>query len=124
MDPTSEASMVSAFCDDVLGASDAVAIAARIQAGELRASDAVEAAIARAERVNPALNAIVTPLFDSAREQAKSPRPGVFSGVPTFIKDSDAVAGSAFFFGSRGLPRTPADKSSAFVDQFLSLGIC
>ena len=115
--------MVSAFGDDVLGVSDAVAIAARIQAGELRASDAVEAAIARAERVNPALNAIVTPLFDSAREQAKSPRPGVFSGVPTFIKDSDAVAGSPFFFGSRGLPRKPADKSSAFVEQFLSLGV-
>lgn len=122
-DPTSEASAVSAFGDDVLGASDAVAIAARIQAGELRACDAVEAAIARAERVNPALNAIVTPLFDSAREQAKSPRPGVFCGVPTFIKDSDAVAGSPFFFGSRGLPAIPAEKSSAFVQQFLSLGL-
>ncbi len=93
------------------------------QAGELRACDAVDAAIARAERVNPALNAIVTPLFDSAREQAKSPRLGVFSGVPTFIKDSDAVAGSPFFFGSRGLPARPAEKSSAFVEQFLSLGL-
>ena len=114
---------MSAFGDDALGASDAVGIAARIQSGGLRACDAVEAAITRAERVNPALNAIVTPLFDSAREQAKSPPPGIFSGVPTFIKDSDAVAGSPFFFGSRGLPRKPAEKSSAFVQQFLSLGL-
>lgn len=118
-----ESKVVSAVCGDVLGAADAVEIARRIQAGEIRAREAVEAAIARAERVNPSLNAIATPLFNSARRDAAHPRSGVFSGVPTFIKDSDAVAGSPVLFGSRGLPRKPAAKSSPFVLQFLSLGL-
>ena len=113
---------MSAFCDDVLGAADAVEIARRIREGEINASEAVEASIARAERVNPSLNAIATPVFDSAREQAVRSRPGAFSGVPTFIKDMDAVAGSPVLCGSRGLPRTPVHQSSGFVEQMLSLG--
>jgi len=61
---------------------DAVEIARLIEAGEIHAREAVEAAIARAERVNPSLNAIATPLFDSARRDAESPCPGPFAGVP------------------------------------------
>jgi amidase len=114
---------VTAVCDDVLGTFDAVEIARLIRTGEIQASEAVEAAIARAERVNPSLNAIATSLFDSARQQAQLPCSGVFAGVPSFIKDTDAVAGSPFLFGSRGLPRKPAEKSSPFAKQFLSLGL-
>ena len=61
-------------------------------------------------------------LFESARVDAERPGVGVFAGVPSFIKDNDAVAGSPFLFGSRALPNTPAPKSTAFVEQFLSLG--
>ena len=118
-----EANGVSAFCDDVLGEADAVEIARRIEAREIEASEAVEAAIARSERVNPSLNAIATSLFDSAREEAERPKRGLFAGVPSFVKDTDAVAGSPVLYGSRGLPRTPVDKTSAFAKQFLSLGL-
>lgn len=121
-DPAIETTVVSAVCDDVLGASDGVEITRLIRTGEIQASEAVEAAIARAERVNPSLNAIATPLFDSARLDAESPRSGPFAGVPSFIKDTDPVAGCPFLYGSRGLPRTPATHSSPFVEQFLSLG--
>jgi amidase len=114
---------ISAVCDDVLGTADAVEIARRIKAGEIEAGDAVEAAIVRAQRVNPSLNAIATPLFDSARQEAERSQAGVFAGVPSFIKDNDAVAGSPVLFGSRGLPRKPAEKSSPFAKQFLSLGL-
>lgn len=109
--------------DDVLGTADAVEIARLIRVGEIHPREAVEAAIARAERVNPSLNAIATPLFDSAREGAERPCSGVFAGVPSFIKDNDAVAGSPVLFGSRGLPAKPAEKSSPFAKQFLSLGL-
>ena len=118
-----EAMTRSAFCDDVLGSADAVELARRIEAKEIQAREAVEAAIARAERVNPSLNAIATPLFDMARTDAGELRPGVFAGVPSFIKDTDAVAGSPVLLGSRGLPQTPAEKTSAFAQQFLSLGL-
>ena len=98
-------------------------IARLIRVGDIHAREAVEAAIARAEAVNPLLNAIVTPLFDSARRDVERSHAGAFAGVPTFIKDNDAVAGSPFLFGSRGLPVRPAAKSTPFVEQFLSLGL-
>jgi amidase len=119
----SETTVASAVCDDVLGAADAVEIARLIRTGAIQAREAIEAAIARAERVNPSLNAIATPLFESARRDAENPRSGVFCGVPSFIKDTDDVAGSARLFGSRGLPRKPAEKTSPFAKQFLSLGL-
>jgi amidase len=117
-----QAATVSAVCDDVLGTADAVEISRRIRAKEIHPREAVDAAISRARRVNPLLNAIATPLFDSARKEAEVPHTGTFAGVPSFVKDSDAVAGSPVLFGSRGLPREPAEESSPFVGQFLSLG--
>ncbi len=119
----SETDAVSAFCDDVLGAADAAEIARRIRCGEIQANEAVAAAIARAERVEPLLNAIAAPTFDKARADAESVLPGAFAGVPTFIKDTDAVAGAPMRYGSRGLPCTPADRTTPFVKQFLSTGV-
>ena len=114
---------MSAFCDDALGRDDAVEIARRIRDGEVSASEVVEAAIARAEQVNPALNAIAAPLFDSARAVAAEPRDGLLWGVPTFLKDSDAVVGAPVRFGSRGMPERAAEKSTRFVEQFLATGL-
>ena len=81
------------------------------------------AAIARAERVDPLLNAIAAPTFESARADAARGRSGAFAGVPTFIKDTDTVAGVPMRYGSRGLPSTPADKTSPCAKQFLSTGV-
>lgn len=116
---------MSAFCDDVLGAADGVEIARRIRAREISAQEAIEAAIARAERVEPRLNAIAAPLFEGARRQAAAPlaADGAFAGVPTFIKDTDPVEGSPMRFGSRGLPSTPSDKTSPYAKQFAFLGL-
>ncbi|MDH3818359.1 MAG: amidase family protein, partial [Myxococcales bacterium] len=105
-----ETNAVTAVCDDVLGTSDAVEVARLIRTGEIQASEAVDAAIARAERVNPLLNAIATPLFESARQQVQHPCAGIFAGVPSFIKDNEPVAGSPALHGSRGIPRKPAEK--------------
>ncbi|MFW2389423.1 MAG: amidase, partial [Polyangiales bacterium] len=55
----------------------------------------------------------------SARHQCS----GVFAGVPSFIKDNEAVEGAPLLHGSRGLPLTPVEKNSAFVEQFSSLGL-
>ena len=114
---------VSAFCEDVLGTADAVEIARRIRSREIQALEAVDAAIARAERVNSSLNAIATPLFDAARKEAGRSQSGALAGVPSFIKDNEAVAGAPLLHGSRGLPNRPAEKNSPFVEQFLSFGL-
>jgi Asp-tRNA(Asn)/Glu-tRNA(Gln) amidotransferase A subunit family amidase len=52
--------------------SSATEIAQKIAAGELSASEVVEAHIQRIEEVNPRLNAVIIPLFDQARAQAKA----------------------------------------------------
>src|ERR1044072_7462753 len=84
---------VHAFADDALGAYDAVGLVEALHSGAVSVREVVEAAIARSERVNPDLNAIVYTAFDQARAQARDPLGGYFSGVPTFIKDNVDVAG-------------------------------
>ncbi len=114
---------VHAYCDDVLGDLDATGVAQRIAAGEIRASEAVEAAIARAERVNPTLNAIVTKTFERARESADDKTSGLFAGVPTFVKDNTDIVGVPTLHGSAALTNAPAKKSSAFMTQFEASGL-
>ncbi|MHB1988066.1 MAG: amidase [Acidimicrobiales bacterium] len=67
---------------------DATAQADLVRRGEVSAFEMVEAAIERIERINPALNAVITPLFDSARRQlAAGLQDGPFTGVPFLLKD-------------------------------------
>lgn len=114
---------LNAFCDDALGDLDAVGIARRIAAKEITPQEAIEAAIARARLVNPAINALSAEMYDHARQLAKRPYPGELSGVPTFVKDNDDVEGAPTTHGSRALAGKPAKHSSPFVDQFHSLGL-
>jgi len=119
----SEKKLITSYGDDVLGTRDGIELAALIAAGEIKASEAIEAAIARARKVNPALNAIVTETYEQARNQLKKPGTGLLAGVPTFIKDTDPVKGAPTLMGSRAFPNKPADVSSNFVEQFLSVGL-
>jgi amidase len=83
----------------------------------------VAASIARAERVDPLLNAIAAATFEAARAEAEVGRRGALAGVPTFIKDTDPVAGAPMRYGSRGMPSAPVDETSPFAKQFLSTGV-
>ena len=86
-----------------LAAFDAVETAARIRSGSLSAEEAVDAAIARARRIEPHINAIVTKTYRRAREEAPEAQ-GPWAGVPTFIKDLDDVTGVRTAFGTRAFP--------------------
>ncbi|MEM7341161.1 MAG: amidase [Actinomycetota bacterium] len=112
-----------AFTDDALGSHDAVGLAAEIAAGNTSAIEAIDAALARAEAVNGDLNAIAKPLADRARTMAAEGTAGVFAGVPTYIKDTDPIAGVPNRLGSRAMPDTPATESSPFVVQYESTGV-
>ena len=62
---------------------DATAQAELVRSGEASPSELVEAAIERAERLNPELNAIIHEFYEEAAEQAKGDLPdGPFRGVP------------------------------------------
>ncbi len=90
---------------DDLARLDAVAQADLVRRGRASALELVDAAIARIERVNPTLNAVITPLFEKARAQAKGTLPdGPFRGVPLLLKDLLChSAGDPFHAGMRFL---------------------
>lgn len=114
---------VHAFGDDALGDLDAVGLVERIRSHDVSISDVVEAAIARADQVNPALNAIVHAAFDRAREEARAPRGGYFAGVPTFVKDNVDVAGMPTRQGTDAFEVSPRLKDGDFARMFLATGL-
>jgi len=83
--------------------SDATEIARAVCAGEVTAGEVLDEAIARAERVNPSLNAIASRRYDQAREEARTAaREGVLAGVPLVVKDlGPELAGLPMTMGSR-----------------------
>jgi len=89
------------MADDELLSLDATAQAELVATGKVSPAELVDASIARIEERNPALNAVIHPLFDEARRAARQPVPsGPFAGVPLLLKDLDgAVEGQPLHMG-------------------------
>ena len=70
-------------------------------------AELVDAAIARIETANPALNAVIHERFDRARAEASATLPeGPLRGVPFLVKDAVChTAGDPFHCGMRLLKR-------------------
>ncbi len=86
---------------------DATAQAALVRSGQVTVAELVDAAIGRTERLNPQVNAVITPLFDAARRRAADgvDREAPFAGVPLLVKDACLeIAGTPYYLGSR-VPR-------------------
>jgi amidase len=90
---------------DELSLLDAVGQAELVQRGEVSPAQLVDAAIARTERVNGTINAVVTEMFDKARATASGPLAGgPLRGVPIVLKDHlTATAGDPMYEGMRFL---------------------
>jgi len=112
---------VHAFGDDVLGDHDAIALAALIRAREVTRREVVEASLARLAKVEPVLHAVQA--LDAERALAAPPRPGVFSGVPTFVKDNTDLAGVPTNHGSEAFTASPAKRDAALTRSLLDLGL-
>ena len=69
---------------------DATALAELVRTRQISAAELVEAAIARIEARNPAINAVVHTQFERARREAAQPGTGSFAGVPFLLKDLGA----------------------------------
>jgi len=80
---------------------DATAQAELVRRGDASPLELVDTAIERVERINPQLNAVIHPLFDSARDRARATLPdGPFRGVPVLFKDLGcAVEGDPYHEG-------------------------
>jgi amidase len=115
---------VHAFGDDALGDLDAVGLVDAIQSGRVGRAEVVEAAIARTEAVNAAVNGLAYRAFDRARAEASAaPKGGFLSGVPTFVKDNVDVAGLPTMRGSDAWTPRPADADSDFARLYLATGM-
>ncbi|MEW6555047.1 MAG: amidase [Actinomycetota bacterium] len=67
---------------------DATALAELVRSGQVKPIELVDGAIARIESLNPQLNAVITPMYELAREAAsRDIPPGPFAGVPFLLKD-------------------------------------
>ena len=91
---------------DSLAGLDATAQAELVRSGEATPLELVEAAIARIERLNPELNAVIHPLFEKARAAASAPdlAAGPFRGVPFLVKDAVChTEGDPYHLGMRFL---------------------
>ncbi|MDY6998919.1 MAG: amidase [Actinomycetota bacterium] len=116
---------ISAFADDAMGELDAIGLVDALRAGTVSAGEIIEAAIARTEAVNPALNGLAYEAYDRARARARlaAPYGGFFDGVPTFIKDNVAVAGMPTMEGTDAWDPRPAADDGDFARAYLSTGL-
>ena len=104
---------------------DATETAARIRRGETSALEVVQAAIARAEKLQPKLNFLVNSDFDRALDKARGgPGSGPFAGVPFLVKDLDDYVGAPTRFGSRAFLRAPvAQRQAPLIDAYEKSGV-
>lgn len=111
---------VSAYADDALGRDDMVALLDRLARREVSADELRSAALARARAVQPELNAIVF-WVDEAPDGVASDGP--LSGIPTLVKDNEALVGYPTTNGSACMADKPEAASSPWVAHALALGL-
>jgi amidase len=114
---------VHAYSDDVLADHDGIALAALIRSGDVSRREVLEAALARAAKVDSALRAVQVLDAQRALAAASQPRPGPFSGVPTFVKDNTDVAGLPTGHGSEAFTAVPAKGDAPFCRTLVGLGL-
>ncbi len=104
---------------------DATGLAHLVRRGEVTPAELVEEAIARIERHNGTLNAVVYKGYDDARKTAKGKLPdGPFKGVPFLIKDlSVPVAGWPMSNGTAWMHDYVAPDDCELVKRYRAAGV-
>jgi amidase len=121
------------------GTLDALGLADLVRRRQVSAGELLEEAIARNERLNPKLGAVITALYDEARRAAAAPpgnsslpsspddstaRVAPFSGVPFLVKDIYCdMAGVPAQSGSRYLSGYKPPRDATIVQRFRRAGL-
>lgn len=101
---------------------DAYDMAALVARGEISSAELVEAAIERIESVNDRVNAVVTKIYDRARERALTPLTGPFAGVPILLKELAAYPGLPSTLASVACADSPTGPIPEFVRRIEAAG--
>ncbi|MBV9540254.1 MAG: amidase, partial [Alphaproteobacteria bacterium] len=111
-----------AFDDYV--ATDAIGWAERVRTKDVTALELIDAAIARAEAVNPKINAIAAKAYDMARAAARAGLGGPLAGVPWAVKDMyQTVEGVPLTNGSRAYADYVGKSDTELVKRFKRAGL-
>ena len=103
---------------------DATGLAALVARGEVSATELLECAIARAEAVNPQINAVAHKLYATGRREAQAETSGPFAGVPWVMKDlGHPVAGAPLTGGSRAFADVVGAEDAEMVRRFRAAGL-
>src|SRR5216683_795634 len=104
---------------------DALGLARLVNAGEVSPAEVLEAAVERVEARNPAVNAVVSRLYDQARAAIAAGLPrGPLTGVPYLLKDLGAFcAGTVTSCGSALFRDAVADHDSEIVARMRRAGL-
>lgn len=104
---------------------DALGLAHLIRAGEVTAHEVLREAIARIERRNPPLNAVITTTFERAQRRiADGTGDGMFAGVPFLLKGlNQALEGVPLADGSRSLRTWVPSYTSTLVQRYEAAGL-
>ncbi len=103
---------------------------AKFTSKDLSPVELMSAVIARAEAVEPSINAFAESRFDEAMEAARAaearyaagePR-GPLDGLPVAVKEEAPIAGQRNTLGSLPLRDVVADETAAFVQRILDAG--
>ena len=99
---------------------DGLGLAELMRKKEISPAEVCEEAIGRIEQLNPELNAVITPMYDLARETVQEPLPdGPFTGVPFLLKDFlAAYAGVPLTNGCKACRNYVPDKDSELVRRY------
>ena len=110
---------------------DGLGLAELVRKGDVKPTELVEEAIARIEKHNPALNAVIYKFYERGREAARKAAPGKdgqpnvpFAGVPFLLKDVNGnIEGVPTTEGCRFMTGVPATRDDTLVARFKSAGL-
>ncbi|WP_169542998.1 amidase [Sneathiella aquimaris] len=105
---------------------DALGLAELVQQRHISPIELLELAIKQTEALNPHLNAVIYPLFERARAEARNFKDysAPFAGVPFLIKDLiSSYAGAPTSAGCKILQAINADNDSELVTRFKKAGL-
>ena len=108
----------------------AISLARKIRTGDFSAREAVDAAIARIEAIDPSINAVVVRDFEAAREAADEADRirgngefmGPLHGVPMTIKEAFDIAGLPTTWGVPNFSNNVATRDSLVAENLKAAG--
>ncbi|HEV8616667.1 MAG TPA: amidase [Methylomirabilota bacterium] len=104
---------------------DGLGLAELVRRRQVTPQELLDATVARIEKKNPALNAVVTRMYDQAQAAVRTGLPaGPFTGAPYLLKDLGALyTGVVTSFGGKFFADNVADHDSEIVARMKRAGL-